>query len=111
RCSWAGATGVRPTGEVVFDGLSWTVRDGETWTIVGPVASGKTALTDVLLGRLRVTDGAVAWPLVDRLRATGRRIGWPSEIVGRVGFKEESRLFSYGRHYYQQRYNFIEPED
>ena len=105
------ATVVRPTGEPVFEGLSWTIREGETWALVGPVGSGKTALTDVLLGRLRVTAGSIKWPLVDRLRAAGRRIAWPSEIVGRVGFKEESRLFSYGRHYYQQRYNFIEPDD
>ena len=109
--SLAEATVVRPTGEAVFDGLSWTVREGETWAIVGPVGSGKTALTDILLGRLRVTAGTVEWPLVDRLRAAGRPIAWPSEVVGRVGFKEESRLFSYGRHYYQQRYNFIEPDD
>jgi molybdate transport system ATP-binding protein len=107
----AGATAVRPTGETVFEGLSWTVRDGEIWAIVGPVGSGKTALTDILLGRLRVTAGTIEWPLVDRLRAAGRKIAWPSEVVGRVGFKEESRLFSYGRHYYQQRYNFIEPDD
>jgi molybdate transport system ATP-binding protein len=109
--SLADATVVRPTGDVVFNGLSWTVRDGETWAVVGPVGSGKTALTDAVLGRLRVTAGTIAWPLVDRLRAAGRRVGWPSEIVGRVGFKEESRLFSYGRHYYQQRYNFVEPDD
>lgn len=105
------ATAVRPTGETVFAGLSWTVREGETWAIVGPVGSGKTALTDLLVGRLRVASGIVKWPLVERLRAAGRRIGWPAEVVGRVGFKEESRLFSYGRHYYQQRYNFIEPDD
>lgn len=107
----AEATVVRATGETAFEGLSWTVREGETWALVGPVGSGKTSLTDVLLGRLRVTAGAVEWPLIDRLRATGRAIAWPAEVVGRVAFKEESRLFSYGRHYYQQRYNFIEPED
>jgi molybdate transport system ATP-binding protein len=107
----AGATVVRPTGETVFDGLSWTVREGQTWAVVGPVGSGKTALSDVLLGRLRVTAGTVEWPLADRLRAAGRPVAWPSEVVGRVGFKEESRLFSYGRHYYQQRFNFIEPDD
>jgi molybdate transport system ATP-binding protein len=105
------ATVVRPTGEIVFDSLSWTVHDGETWAIVGPVGSGKTAVTDVLSGHLRVAGGTLTWPLIDRLRAAGRRIGWRSEVVGRVGFKEESRLFSYGRHYYQQRYNFIEPDD
>jgi molybdate transport system ATP-binding protein len=105
------ATVVRPTGEQAFEDLSWTVREGETWSIVGPVGSGKTALTDVLVGRLRVESGILEWPLVDRLRTGGRPIAWPAEIVARVGFKEESRLFSYGRHYYQQRFNFIEPAD
>jgi molybdate transport system ATP-binding protein len=105
------ATVVRPTGEIVFVDLSWTIREGEVWAVVGPVGSGKTALTDVLMGRLRVEAGTVEWPLVDQLRAAGRAIAWPAEIVGRVGFKEESRHFSYGRHYYQQRFNFIEPED
>jgi len=107
----AHATVVRPSGERVFEDLSWTVHEGETWAIVGPVGSGKTALTDVLAGRLRVETGSLDWPLVERLRATGRPIAWPAEIVGRVGFKEESRLFSYSRHYYQQRFNFIEPAD
>jgi molybdate transport system ATP-binding protein len=107
----ADATVIRPTGETVFHDLSWTVREGQTWAVVGPVGSGKTALSDVVLGRLRVPAGTVEWPLVDRLRAAGRPVAWPSEVVGRVGFKEESRLFSYGRHYYQQRFNFIEPDD
>jgi molybdate transport system ATP-binding protein len=105
------ATVIRPTGEQVFQDLSWTVREGETWAIVGPVGSGKTALMDVLAGRLRVEAGVLEWPLVERLRAAGRPIAWPAQIVARVGFKEESRLFSYGRHYYQQRFNFIEPAD
>ena len=105
------ATVVRPSGERVFGDLSWTVREGETWAIVGPVGSGKTALTEVLGGRLRVEAGVLEWPLVERLRAAGQPIAWPAEIVARIGFKEESRLFSYGRHYYQQRFNFIEPAD
>jgi molybdate transport system ATP-binding protein len=45
------------------------------------------------------------------LRARGRAIAWPSDVIRQVSFKEESHLFSYGRHYYQQRYNFIEPRD
>ena len=105
------ATIVRPTGETVFDELSWTIREGETWAIVGGLGSGKSSLTDVLVGRLRLISGHVEWPLVERLRAAGRTINWPSEIIGRVAFKEESRLFSYSKHYYQQRFNFIEPED
>jgi molybdate transport system ATP-binding protein len=105
------ATVVRPTGETVFRDLSWEIRGGQTWAIVGPVGSGKTALTDVLLGRLRVTTGSEEWPLLDRVRAAGRTAAFPSDVIGRVAFKEESRLFSYGRHYYQQRFNFIEPDD
>ncbi len=102
---------MRPTGDIAFESFSWTVREGESWAIVGPVGSGKTALSELLLSRLRVTAGSVDWPLVDRLRAVGRPIAWPSEIIARVAFKEESRLFSYGKHYYQQRFNFIEPQD
>jgi len=130
---------VRPTGETIFEGLSWTIREGETWAIVGGVGSGKSSLTDVLLGRhsSRHTPCAdspldesrhipnadsphtecadyyepIQWPLIDRMRAAGRTINWPAEIIGRVAFKEESRLFSYSRHYYQQRFNFIEQED
>ena len=105
------ATVVRPTGETVFRDLSWEVRSDQTWAIVGPVGSGKTALTDVVLGRLRVTTGSEEWPLLDRVRAAGRTATFPSDVIGRVAFKEESRLFSYGRHYYQQRFNFIEPDD
>jgi molybdate transport system ATP-binding protein len=105
------ATVVRPTGETAFRDLTWEIRTDQTWAIVGPVGSGKTALTDVLLGRLRVTTGSEEWPLLDRVRAAGRVATFPSDVIVRVAFKEESRLFSYGRHYYQQRFNFIEPDD
>jgi molybdate transport system ATP-binding protein len=105
------ATVIRSTGEPVFTKLSWTVREGETWAIVGKTGSGKTALTELLQGRLRFSDGSIEWPLVDRLWATGRVIAGASEIIACVAFKEQSRHFSYSQHYYQQRYNFIEPHN
>ena len=105
------ATVVRPGGPVVFRDLSWTAREGETWAVVGPVGSGKTTLAEVLLGKLRPESGVVGWPFLDRLRAGGRAVSWPSDVIKRVSFKEESWLFSYSRHYYQQRFNFIEPQD
>jgi len=105
------ATVVRPGGETVFRGLNWTVREGETWAVVGPVASGKTSLADTLVGRNHVTEGTLSWPLLDRLRAAGRPVGFASEVVRRVSFKEDSFLFAYGRHYYQQRFNFVEPHE
>jgi molybdate transport system ATP-binding protein len=109
--SFADATIVRPTGDTVLAGLNWTVADDETWAIVGPTASGKSSLLEAIVGNLRVVAGSLGWPLIDRLRAAGRVVNWPAEIVRCVAFKEESRLFSYARHYYQQRFNFIEPQD
>src|SRR5262245_31471879 len=100
-------TVVRADFGVVFRNLNWTIRDGETWAIVGPVGSGKTTLAEVLLGRHRIEAGSIGWPLLDRLRASGRSIAWPSDVIQCVSFREESWRFSYARHYYQQRFNFI----
>ena len=91
----------RPDGFAIFRDLSWTVHPGETWAVVGPTGSGKTTLTDVLLGRRRPDAGAISWPLFDQ----------PADAIRRVTFKEDSWLFSYSRHYYQQRFNFIEAHE
>ncbi len=105
------ATIVRPGDEVGLRAVHWTVREGECWAIVGPVASGKTTLAEALLGRFRLDAGSIEWPMLAQLRAHGRAVAWPSEVIKRVSFKEESWRFSYGRHYYQQRFNFIEAQD
>jgi molybdate transport system ATP-binding protein len=98
-------------GEVLFRDLTWALRDGETWAVVGPVGSGKTAFAEVLLGRHPVRSGSAAWPVLDRARAAGRKADFPADVVRLVAFKEESRLFSYGKHYYQERFNFSDPLD
>src|SRR5262249_52444287 len=105
------ATAVRLWGEPALRDFSWAVRDGETWAVVGSVGSGKTTLAEVILGRHRIQTGTAGWPFLDALRASGRPVAWPSDVIHQVSFKEESWLFSYGRHYYQQRFNFIEPHD
>src|SRR5207244_1339790 len=99
-------TAVRPGGPAVLRDLSWTVRAGETWAVVGPVGSGKTTLAEVILGRVRLQSGTIAWPFLKRTGAA-----FPSDVIQKVSFKDDSWLFSYSRHYYQQRFNFIEPQD
>jgi molybdate transport system ATP-binding protein len=96
----------RPGAPASFHDFTWTIRDGETWAIVGPTGSGKTTLAEAIAGRLHA-DG-LTWPFIDRL---DRRVEYPSQVVRLVAFKEESRLFSYSKHYYQQRFNFIEADD
>src|SRR5262249_46576108 len=100
------ATVSHPGGAAVLRDLSWTVRRGETWALVGPVGSGKTTLAEVMLGRLRLESGTIAWPFLERVGAA-----FPSDVIQKVSFKDDSWLFSYSRHYYQQRFNFIEPQD
>src|SRR5262249_4064637 len=109
--SFESATIVRSRGEGALRDFSWTANEGETWAIIGPTGSGKTTLAEVLLGRHQVISGSVRWSFVERLRAAGRPVAWPSEVIRHVTFREESHLFSYDRHYYQQRFNFIEPQD
>jgi molybdate transport system ATP-binding protein len=104
-------TVARPGGPVVLRDLSWTVREGETWAVVGPIGSGKTTLAETLTGRLHPSAGSVRWPLLDCLRAAGRAANYPSEVVRHLTFKEESRLFSYAGHYYQQRFEFADADD
>jgi molybdate transport system ATP-binding protein len=99
-------TVARPGGPPVLGGLSWTIRDGQTWAVVGPTGSGKTTLAEVLLGKLPVRSGAIAWPLLARVGAA-----YPSEVIRHVGFAENSRLFSYAGHYYQQRFEFADADE
>ena len=104
------ATVARPGGRVVLDGLSWTIRAGETWAVTGPVGAGKTTLAETLLGKHAVRSGSLAWPLLDHLRAAGRPVTYASDVVRHVAFKEDSRLFSYAGHYYQQRFEFADAD-
>src|SRR5262249_55957021 len=62
-------TAVRAGGEIAVNDVTWTVRPGETWGVVGPVASGKTALAETLIGRHHVRSGDIRWPLIEQLRA------------------------------------------
>ncbi|KLO15145.1 P-loop containing nucleoside triphosphate hydrolase protein [Schizopora paradoxa] len=38
----------------VFKDLEWTIRDGESWAIVGPAGNEKTQLLEMLLGYMRL---------------------------------------------------------
>ncbi len=63
------------------------------------------------MGHYHLTAGTIAYPFLDRLATGNRPALWPSEAIQRVSFKDDSWLFSYSRHYYQQRFNFIEAQD
>ena len=91
----------RAYGSPILRDLSLTIHAGETWGIVGPSGSGKTILAELLAGRRHPDAGSISWPTFDN----------PTTAVHRLAFREDSWLFSYSRHYYQQRFNFVEPQD
>jgi molybdate transport system ATP-binding protein len=45
------------------------------------------------------------WPFIDKEKSP-----YPSDHIKLVSFRENSSLFSYGNHYYQERFNFSDPE-
>ncbi len=54
-------------GNALLDGISWTVRMGERWALLGPNGSGKTTL-------LRVA-GSALWPTRGTVEILGERLG------------------------------------
>ncbi|GAB4026490.1 ATP-binding cassette domain-containing protein [Spirosoma gilvum] len=79
---------VRRGGQPVLTDLTFTLRSGECWVVVGPTGSGKTTLLQTLAGQFHAPPGALV--------RQGR-----TEFVS---FKEESSRFSYSSYFYQQRY-------
>ena len=82
------------TGPLLHD-FSWVGTAGQSWAIVGPTGCGKTTLLEALAGRHRITRGTRSIP----------------DSISYVGFRENSRLFSPANFYYQQRFEFNEPDD
>lgn len=85
-------------GDCNLRNLDWSIRRGEVWALVGSSGSGKTTLLELLAGALRADSGTV-----ERTVSTA--------AVQSVAFREQSRSFSYGGHYYQQRYEFADSEE
>ena len=72
-------------GRTILDGVTWRVRRGEHWALVGANGAGKTTLLSIVCGYLWPTDGRVRvldadYGTVD-LRDLRRRIGWFSSAL------------------------------
>ncbi len=58
---------VTRSGRSILGGVSWTVRDGERWAVLGPNGSGKTTLISIVATYL--------WPSRGSVTILGQRIG------------------------------------
>ncbi|NLU68756.1 ATP-binding cassette domain-containing protein [Streptomyces sp. HNM0574] len=48
------------TGQVILDGVDWTVRPGEHWALLGANGAGKTTLLRLVGATMHPTDGTVS---------------------------------------------------
>ena len=48
---------IRRGTTTILDGVSWTVREGERWVVLGRNGAGKTTLLQVASGRMHPTSG------------------------------------------------------
>ncbi|MGY0019332.1 ABC transporter ATP-binding protein [Streptomyces sp. YJ-C3] len=55
------------TGQIILDGIDWTVRSGEHWALLGPNGAGKTSI-------LRLV-GATTFPTTGTVEVLGHRLG------------------------------------
>ncbi|CEP12230.1 hypothetical protein [Parasitella parasitica] len=93
--------------EPAFKNLSLTVNDDQRLVIVGPVSAGKTTLAETIAGRHSIQPlSAGKWPIIDTSVSP-----YASDHVHLVSFKENSGMFSYSKHYYQERFNFSDPDN
>lgn len=79
---------INRNGQQILGELSVQIRLGECWAVVGPTGSGKTTFLQAVAGQIPLAAGTLTRPAT----------------VEFVSFREESRQFSYGSYFYQQRY-------
>ncbi|KAI9262519.1 P-loop containing nucleoside triphosphate hydrolase protein [Helicostylum pulchrum] len=91
----------------VFKNLSLTLKENDRLVVVGPVSAGKTTLAETIAGKHAIQPlSAGQWPIIDPTISP-----YASDHVHLVSFKEDSGAFSYSKHYYQERFNFSDPDN
>lgn len=74
---------------LLFEGLDWTLREGEAVQVVGPNGSGKTSLLRILAGLLPEDQGQVLWCGIE-IRASRARYQRQMGYLGHhLGLKQD----------------------
>jgi molybdate transport system ATP-binding protein len=106
---------VRYLNNHIFKSLSFNIKKGENWALIGKSGSGKSALLQTIAGRFNVTGGEVNYTFFEEFLAhhpdhdatlTHHR------LIALVESKHHFRnLSNTTEFYYQQRYNSSDSED
>ncbi|MDP4273911.1 MAG: ATP-binding cassette domain-containing protein [Bacteroidota bacterium] len=107
----SGAT-IRKNGRIILEDFNWKIEEGQQWAIIGPVGAGKSMLLEAITGDADLISGSLDFHFQsDDLNANSSLYSRVSRNVACVNFKEDSKSFSYSRHYYQQRFNAFDSDD
>jgi len=106
---------VRYLNNVLFKNLSFTLNKGESWAIIGPSGSGKSALLQTIAGKFNITGGEIKYYFFEDFIA--RKPAHDSalthhKLIALVESKHHFKnLSNTADFYYQQRYNSSDSED
>ncbi|MDP4283223.1 MAG: ATP-binding cassette domain-containing protein [Bacteroidota bacterium] len=106
---------VRSFNQILFEDLNFSVKRGEHWALVGSSGAGKSALLEVIAGKLTVSKGDFTHPLpgepVKQREDKYLPFTWQHQI-GLVASKHHFQNRSHTNDfYYQQRFNSSDSED
>lgn len=101
---------VRSRGEVVFEGLDFSVKKGEQWAIVSESAEDKSLFLDALAGKLIVSKGTLSMPFLLDGETEKELPLYASSLVAEVASRWHFQRLSHANYYYQQRFNSFDME-
>lgn len=106
---------VRNQNQVLFENLSFTLKKGEHWALVGASGSGKSAFLAALAGGFHLSNGLLEHPFFDKY-VSERSVSDPlftwHKLIAQVTSRHHFRNLSHTRDfYYQQRFNSSDSED
>ena len=100
---------VKRDGHVIFQNLNLIVEKGHQVAIIGSSGSGKTALLELIAGRLILNQGSIRYDFSDPGKDLQTKSSSPhgkiSMVSSRYGFKTLSNTNDI---YYQQRFNSLD---
>lgn len=93
----------------VFEDINWTLKPNESWAIIGKTGAGKTSLIDLIMGKMTVKKGSIAYPFLYHKAMQEKGYFRLAEYVAVVRFNIS--LINYRNFYYQQRYYSTENDE